>query len=105
MKISPLPRKLPVLLMICSLGLTASPAFSQGKAKAKANGKEKAETNVKHGREAGELPFGLERHTEKKGALPSGLQKKKDEDGQLTRGLVEGGKNSTSTGKRKKGSK
>jgi hypothetical protein len=106
MKISTLLRKLPVFMMICALGLTASPAFSQGKkAKAKANSKEKAETNVKHGREAGELPFGLERHTEKKGALPSGLQKKKDEDGQLTRGLEEGGKNLTSTSKGKKGSK
>jgi hypothetical protein len=97
-------------MVICVLGLTASPAFSQGKGKAKAKGKEKTETkgkteaNGKHGREAGELPYGLERHTEK-GELPSGLQKKKEEDGQLTRGLEEGGKSLTSTGKGKKGSK
>lgn len=99
-------RKLSVFMVICVLGLTASPAFSQGKGKAKAKGKEKTETTGKHGREAGELPYGLERYTEKKeGELPSGLQKKKDEDGQLTRGLEKGGKNLTSTSKGKKGSK
>jgi hypothetical protein len=106
MKISTLLRKLPVFMVICALGLTASPAFSQGKGKAKAKGKEKTETTGKHGREAGELPYGLERYTEKKeGELPSGLQNKKDEDGQLTRGLEKGGKNLTSTSKGGKGSK
>jgi hypothetical protein len=105
MKISTLPRKLPVFMVICALGLTASSAFSEGKGKANAKGKEKTGANGKHGREAGELPYGLERHTEKKGELPSGLQKKKDEDGQLTRGLEEGGKNSTAPSKGKKGSK
>jgi hypothetical protein len=105
MKISTLLRKLPVFMVICALGLTASPAFSQGTGKAKAKGKEKTETNGKHGREAGELPYGLERHTEKKGELPSGLQKKKDEEGQLTRGLEQGGKNSKAPSKGKKASK
>ena len=105
MQISTLLRKLPVFMVICALGLTASSAFSEGKGKAKAKGKEKTETNGKHGREAGELPYGLERHTEKKGELPSGLQKKKDEDGQLTRGLEEGGKNSKAPSKGKEGSK
>ena len=105
MKISRLLRKLPVFMVICVLGLTASSAFSEGKGKTKAKGKEKTETNGKHGREAGELPYGLERHTEKEGELPSGLQKKKDEDGQLTRGLEEGGKNSKSSSKGGKGSK
>ncbi|HSE84600.1 MAG TPA: hypothetical protein VLJ79_00100 [Candidatus Binatia bacterium] len=105
MKISTLLRKLPVFMVICALGLTASSAFSQEKGKAKAKGKQKTETNGKHGREAGELPYGLERHTEKKGELPSGLQNKKDEDGQLTRGLEKGGKNLTSTSKGGKGSK
>jgi hypothetical protein len=108
MKIPTLLRKLPVFMVICALGLTASPAFSQGKGKAKAKSKEKTEANGKHGREAGELPYGLERHTEKKGELPSGLQKKKDEDGQLTRGLEEGGKDLKAPSKEKqekKGSK
>jgi hypothetical protein len=105
MKISRLLRKLPVFMVICALGLTASSAFSEGKGKTKAKGKEKTETNGKHGREAGELPYGLERHTEKEGELPSGLQKKKDEDGQLTRGLEEGGKNSKSSSKGGKGYK
>jgi hypothetical protein len=105
MKISTLLRKLPVLMVICALGLTASPAFSQEKGKAKAKGKEKTEANGKHGREGGELPYGIEHRTEKKGELPSGLQKKKDEDGQLTRGLEGGGKNSKASGKAKKGSR
>lgn len=103
MKISTLVRNVPAVMVICALGLTASPAFSQGKGKAKANGKEKTVTKGKHGREAGELPFGLERYWEKKGGLPSGLQKKKDEDGRLTRGLEEGGRKSTPAGKGKKG--
>jgi len=103
MKISTLVRNVPAVMVICALGLTASPAFSQGKGKAKANGKEKTVTKGKHGREAGELPFGLKRYSEKKDGLPSGLQKKKDEDGRLTRGLEEGGKKLTPAGKGKKG--
>ena len=103
MKISTLLRKLPVFMVICALGLTVSSAFSQEKGKAKAKGKEKTETKAKHGREAGELPYGIEHRTEKKGELPSGLQKKKDEDGQLTRGLEEGGKDLKSPSKGKKG--
>jgi hypothetical protein len=103
MKISTVLRKLPVFMVICALGLTASSAFSQEKGKAKA--KEKTETKGKHGREAGELPYGLEQRTEKKGELPSGLQKKKDEDGQLTRGLEEGGKDLKAPSKGKKASK
>jgi hypothetical protein len=102
MKISTLLSKLPVFMIICALGLTASSAFSQEKGKTKAKGKQKTEAKGKHGREAGELPYGLERQTEKKGELPSGLQKKKDEDGQLTRGLEEGGKNSKAPNKEKK---
>jgi len=105
MKISTLLRKLPVFMVICALGLTSSPAFSKEKAKAKAKDNKKIETKGKHGREAGELPYGLERHTEKKGELPSGLQKKKDEEGQLTRGLEEGGKNLNSPSKGKKAPK
>jgi hypothetical protein len=105
MKISTLLRKLPVFMIVCALGLTAAPAFSEEKSKGKAKGKEKTETNGKHGREAGELPYGIEHRTEKKGELPSGLQKKKDEDGQLTRGLEEGGKNSKAPSKGKKKSK
>jgi hypothetical protein len=105
MKVSRLIKKLPVFMIVCTLGLTVSSAFSQEKGKAKAKGKEKTETNGKHGRVAGELPYGIEHRSEKKGELPSGLQKKKDEDGQLTRGLEEGGKNSKSTSKAKKASK
>jgi hypothetical protein len=105
MGISTVLRKLPVFMVICTLGLTASSAFSQDKGKTKAKGKEKTETKGKHGREAGELPYGIEHRTEEKGELPSGLQKKKDEDGRLTRGLEEGGKNSKVSGKGKKDSK
>lgn len=106
MKVSTLLRKLPVVMVICALGLTASSAaFSQDKGKAKAKGKEKTEAKGKHGREGGELPYGIEHRTEKKGELPSGLQKKKDAEGQLTRGLEEGGKNSKASNKGKKASK
>ena len=105
MKTSTLVKKLSVLLVVCTLGLTVSSAFSQEKGKAKAKGKQKTEANGKHGRAAGELPYGIEHRTEKKGELPSGLQKKKDDDGQLTRGLEEGGKDSKSPSKAKKGSK
>ena len=85
--------------------VTASPAFSKEKEKVKARGKQKVETKENRGREAGELPFGLQQYSEKKGALPGGLQKKKDEDGQLTRGLEEGGKKLKSTGKGRNSSK
>jgi len=105
MKISTLPRKLAVFMVIYAFALTSSPAFSKENTKAKAKGNKKIETKGKHGREAGELPYGLERHTEKKGELPSGLQKKKDEEGQLTRGLEEGGKNLKSPSKGKKAPK
>ena len=102
MKISKL-TKLLVFMVIYSLGVTASPALSKEKVKAK--GKQTIETKDNHGREAGELPFGLQQHSEKKGELPAGLQKKKDEDGQLTRGLEEGGKNLKTTTKGKTRSK
>ena len=105
MKISTLLRRLPVFMVICALGLTASSGFSQDKGKAKAKGKQKTEAKEKHGREGGELPYGIEHRTEKKGELPSGLQKKKDKEGQLTRGLEEGGKNLQAPSKGKKDSK
>ena len=105
MKISPLLKKLPIFMVICALGGTAAPAFSKEKGKAKAKGKEKVETKGNHGREAGELPYGLQHHTERKGGLPSGLQKKQDENGQLTRGLENGGKKLKSATKEEKGSK
>lgn len=90
-------------MVIWALGFTASSAFSQEKGKAK--GKQKIETKGSHGREAGELPYGLEHYKDKEGELPSGLQKKKDEDGQLTRGLEEGGKELKAPSKGKKASK
>ena len=102
MKTSTLVKKLSVFMVVCTLGLTVSSAFSQEKGKAKAKGKQKTEAKGKHGRAAGELPYGIEHRTEKKGELPSGLQKKKHEDGQLTRGLQEGGKDSKSPSKGKK---
>jgi hypothetical protein len=88
-------------LAIVGMSMAVSPAYSQGKGK----GKEHLEAKGKHGRDAGELPFGLEQFSEKKGTLPSGLQKKKDDDGSLTRGLENGGKPSKSTGKAKTGRK
>ena len=105
MKISKLRKQMPMFMVISALGLLASPAFSQGKGKGKVKANQTIETKGKHGREAGELPFGLEQHTEKKGELPSGLQKKQAEDGSLTRGLEKGGKGLKSTSKAHKGQK
>ena len=90
--------RLALLLGACAVTIPASPAYSQGKAKAK----QKVKAEGKHGREAGELPYGLEQYTEKSGDLPSGLEKRKDQDRQLTRGLEEGGKKLKSSGKGKK---
>jgi hypothetical protein len=96
--------RLALLLGACAITLPTPPAHSQGKGKGKAKDKQYVEEKGKHGREAGELPFGLEQLSEKKG-LPTGLQKKKVEDGSLTRGLEEGGKGLKPTTRVKKGRK
>jgi hypothetical protein len=71
--------------------LTAYPAVAKQENKGKAKNSEKHITKENSGRDAGELPSGLQKYSERKGQLPSGLQKKKDE-GQLTKGLEKGGK-------------
>ena len=93
---------LPGLVAICALGLTASPAFSRQDGKVKSKGNQKSVTKTNSGRDAGELPSGIERYSEKTGSLPSGLQKKKDDDGTLTHGLDAGGKKLDPTTKGKK---
>jgi hypothetical protein len=93
------------LVAICALGFAASPAFSKQDGKVKSKGSQKSVAKTNSGREAGELPSGIERFSEKKGSLPSGLQKKKDDDGMLTHGLDGGGKKPDSTTKGKKVSK
>ena len=96
---------LPGLVAIYALGFVASPAFSKQEGKLTSKGSQKRATRTNTGREAGELPSGIERYSEKKGTLPSGLQKKKDEDGTLTHGLDGGGKKPDPTVKGKNGSK
>jgi len=105
MKISKLPRIVPALIVIGALGLTASPALAKQEGKTKVKSSEKTTTKENSGRQAGELPAGLQKYTEKKGQLPSGLQKKKDETGQLTKGLEKGGKKLESSAKSNKPSK
>jgi hypothetical protein len=105
MKKSMLRWVLPGLMAIYALGVTASSAFSKQEGKLKTKGSQKSVTRTNNGREAGELPSGIERYSEKKGTLPSGLQKKKDDDGTLTHGLNGGGKKLYSTTKGKKVSK
>lgn len=105
MKLSTLMRRLPLAIAVFVTALTASPAFAKGNGKAKEKTKEKTESIGKHGREEGELPYGLERYKDKNGELPSGLEKKKDDDGHLTRGLEAGGRPTNSTSKATKGSK
>ena len=81
----------PALAVTCVLGATAFPAFAKQEGQTKGKAAKKSATKENSGRQAGELPSGLEKHAERKGQLPSGLQKKKDE-GQLTKGLETGGK-------------
>ena len=82
----------PVVVVSFALGMTAYPAFAKQDGKTKGKSTEKnAARKDNSGREAGELPSGLQKYSERKGELPSGLQKKKDE-GQLTKGLEKGGK-------------
>lgn len=95
-------RTLSVSTIAFSLILAIVPAYSQpGNGKAK--GKQDPGVKRQNGREAGELPFGLDQYSQKKGNLPSGLQKQKDEDGSLPRGLEQGGKRAHSTSKTTKG--
>jgi hypothetical protein len=105
MNISKLQRIVPALMVTCALGLTASPALAKKEGKTKIKGSEKTTAKENSGRQAGELPSGLQKYSEKKGQLPSGLQKKKDEDGQLTKGLTNGGKKIESSAKSTKPSK
>jgi len=105
MKSMNLLKKASMFMIVGSLGVAAAPAFSKDNGKSLAKGKTKTESVGKHGREDGELPFGLEQLTTKKGELPGGLQKKQDEDGSLTRGLQEGGKELKTTTKAKGKSK
>ena len=88
-----------------ALGVTACPAVAKQEGKTKVKSSENNATKENSGRQAGELPSGLQKYTEKKGQLPSGLQKKKDEDGQLTKGLQRGGKKLESSMRNNKFSK
>jgi hypothetical protein len=83
---------IPAIVVAFALGVTAYPAMAKQEGKGKNKSTEKSATKANSGRQAGELPSGLQKYSEKKGQLPSGLQKKKDEDGQLTKGLENGGK-------------
>jgi hypothetical protein len=83
---------IPPTVAILALALTAFPVMAKQGGNAKSKSEEKKATKENSGRHTGELPSGLQKHTEKKGQLPSGLQKKQDERGQLTKGLENGGK-------------
>jgi hypothetical protein len=84
-------RMIPGFVLSFALGVTAYPAMAKQDHKNKLKSTETKATKDNSGREAGELPSGLQKYTERKGELPSGLQKKK-EDGELTKGLQDGGK-------------
>lgn len=89
MKIS---KMFPAVVVSLALGATAYPVFAKQDGKVKGKSTEKIATKENSSRQAGELPSGLQKHTDRKGRLPSGLQKKQDEEGQLTKGLQKGGK-------------
>jgi hypothetical protein len=97
--------KLSAVTIAFSINVAIPAAYSEGKGKGKEKSKQNVTAKQKHGREAGELPHGLEQFSESKGTLPSGLQKKKDEDGTLTNGLDHGGKKLHPDSKGKKVSK
>ena len=103
MTILELQRIVPAVVVTCALGLTAAPAWAKKDAKPKASEKTPAKENS--GRQAGELPSGLQKYSEKNGQLPSGLQTKKDENGELTKGLTTGGKKLATSPKSNKPSK
>jgi hypothetical protein len=71
---------------------TAFPATAKQGGNFKGKRAEKSTAKENSGRQAGELPWGLQKYTERKGQLPSGLQKKQDAAGQLNNGLQNGGK-------------
>jgi hypothetical protein len=96
---------IPAIVVTFALGVTAYPVMAKQEGKGKDKSTEKNATKENSGRQAGELPSGLQKHVEKKGQLPSGLQKKKDEDGHLTKGLENGGKKLGSSAKSNKPSK
>jgi hypothetical protein len=84
-------RMIPAVVVSFALGVTAYPATAKQEHKGKVKSTEPKATKDNSGREAGDLPSGLQKYSERKGELPSGLQKKKD-DGELTKGLQDGGK-------------
>jgi hypothetical protein len=96
---------IPASVVIFALALTAFPAMAKQGGNAKGKSAEKGATKENSGRQAGELPSGLQKHTERKGQLPSGLQKKHDETAQLTKGLQNGGKKLESGANKNKPSK
>ena len=103
MNISKLQRIVPAVVVTCAIGLTAAPALAKKDGKTKNSEKTTAKENS--GRQAGELPSGLQKYSEKNGQLPSGLQTKKDENGELAKGLTTGGKKLVSGPKSNKPSK
>lgn len=68
---------MPMFMVISALGLLASPAFSQGKGKAKVKANQTIETKGKHGREAGELPSDWNSTPKKKGNFLRAYKKSK----------------------------
>jgi len=96
---------LPAIVVSSALGFTAYPAMSKQEGKTKGKSTEKTANKENSGRQVGELPSGLQKHTERKGQLPSGLQKRIEDGGELTRGLQKGGKKLQSGAKKNKPSK
>ena len=94
-----------LLMVTFILGATAYPVLAKQENKTKGKSAEKTATKGNSGRQAGELPSGVQKYTERNDQLPSGLQKKKEVDGQLTKGLEKGGKKLEPSAKNKKPSK
>lgn len=102
------------IFILFTIGVVLSPAFAQSKGKSKGDQERESRSSKKNqksissqGRDAGELPGGLDRYGQKhEGQLPKGLEKMVDDKGELPKGLEEGGKkNQPSEKKGKKKSK
>lgn len=86
-----------IILAFLVTMLIASPVLAQGKGKGIKQHKKQTQDR---GRDAGELPLGLDRYQDEHGGkLPAGLQKQLGEKDHLPSGLTEGGKKESFTGK------
>ena len=75
--------KLSAVAIAFSMSVAIPAAYSEGKGKGKEKGKQNVDAKEKHGREAGELPHGLEQFSEKRAPSRQDCRKRKMTMGRL----------------------